>query len=66
MRRAGGVEPAARAELYGQVIGKVQDDNPLIYMYRLRSLTGVTSKVAGVEQYGNVVLRVSNAAFIED
>lgn len=60
------VEPTARAELYGQVIGKVQDDNPLIYMYRLRSLTGVTSNVAGVEQYGNVVLRVSNAAFIED
>lgn len=60
------VEPAARAELYGQVIDKVQEDNPLIYMYRLRSLTGVTSNVAGVEQYGNVVLRVSDAAFIED
>lgn len=57
---------AERADLYGQVVSQVQEDNPLAYMYRIRNLTGVANTVAGVEQFGNVVLRVSDAAFVKE
>lgn len=57
---------AERADLYGQVVSQVQEDNPLVYMYRIRNLTGVANSVAGVEQFGNVVLRVSDAAFVKE
>lgn len=59
------IDPAERAELYGQVVTKVQADNPIIYLYRTRSLTGHADEVAGISTYADGVVRLSNAAFVE-
>lgn len=59
------IDPAERAELYGQVVTQVQEDNPIIYLYRTRSLTGYTSEVAGISTYADGVVRLSHAAFVE-
>jgi peptide/nickel transport system substrate-binding protein len=54
---------AARRDLYGQVITKIHDDAPLIYLYRQKNLTGVSSKVVGVNVYGDGLLRFGSAGF---
>ncbi|WP_454859783.1 ABC transporter substrate-binding protein [Promicromonospora soli] len=59
------IDPAERAELYGQAVTQVQEDNPIIYLYRTRSLTGYTSEVAGIANYADGVVRLSHAAFVE-
>lgn len=59
------IDPAERAELYGQVVTQVQEDSPIIYLYRTRSLTGYTSEVAGISTYADGVVRLSHAAFVE-
>ncbi|WP_036967347.1 ABC transporter substrate-binding protein [Promicromonospora kroppenstedtii] len=59
------IDPAERAELYGQVVTKVQADNPIIYLYRTRSMTGYADEVAGISTYADGVVRLSNAAFVE-
>ena len=59
------ISPAERAELYGQVVTQVQEDNPIIYLYRTRSLTGYTSEVAGISTYADGVVRLSHSAFVE-
>lgn len=53
-----------RAELYGQVVEQLQEDNPLIYLYRQRSLTAYTTDVAGIETFADGVVHLSNAAFL--
>ncbi|GAB3542365.1 ABC transporter substrate-binding protein [Arthrobacter tecti] len=55
-----------RAELYGQVVQRIQEDNPLIYLYRQRSLTAYTNNVAGIETFADGVVHLSNAAFLAD
>ncbi len=59
------IDPAERAELYGQVVTQVQKDNPIIYLYRTRSLTGYVSEVAGISTYADGVVRLSHAAFVD-
>ncbi|GAA2229604.1 ABC transporter substrate-binding protein [Promicromonospora sukumoe] len=59
------IDPAERAELYGQVVTQVQQDNPIIYLYRTRSLTGYADEVAGISTYADGVVRLSNAAFVD-
>ncbi|MFI2489782.1 ABC transporter substrate-binding protein [Promicromonospora kroppenstedtii] len=59
------IDPAERAALYGQVVTKVQADNPIIYLYRTRSMTGYADEVAGISTYADGVVRLSNAAFVE-
>lgn len=59
------IDPAERAELYGQVVTKVQADNPVIYLYRTRSLTGYANEVAGISTFADGVVRLSNAAFVD-
>ncbi|MGW2094016.1 ABC transporter substrate-binding protein [Promicromonospora sukumoe] len=59
------IDPAERADLYGQVVTKVQEDNPVIYLYRTRSLTGHANEVAGISTYADGVVRLSNAAFVD-
>lgn len=59
-------DQAERAELYGQVIKQVQEDNPLIYLYRQRSLTAYTDNVTGIETFADGVVHLSNAAFVAD
>jgi len=54
---------AARRDLYGQVITKLHDDAPLIYLYRQKNLTGVSSKIVGVNVYGDGLLRFGSAGF---
>jgi peptide/nickel transport system substrate-binding protein len=54
-----------RADLYGQVVEIVQEDNPVIYLYRVRSLTAYTTDIAGVETFADGVVHLSHAAFVE-
>lgn len=56
----------ARAELYGRVVQQVHVDNPILYLYRVRSLTGYTADVAGVATYPDGVVRLGHAAFVEE
>lgn len=55
----------ARAKLYGQVVKQVQADNPVIYLYRVRSLTAYSTKVAGIDTFADGVVHLSNAAFVK-
>ncbi|WP_328293971.1 ABC transporter substrate-binding protein [Kineococcus sp. NBC_00420] len=60
-------DPAQRAELYGKLVTVVQRDNPIVYLYRQRSITGYTTQdpgVAGIETYADGVVRLSRAAFL--
>ncbi len=54
-----------RAALYGQAVTKVQQDNPIIYLYRVRSLTAYTTNVAGIQTYADGVVHLSGAAFVD-
>ncbi|MCZ2401876.1 ABC transporter substrate-binding protein [Paenarthrobacter sp. Z7-10] len=54
-----------RAALYGQVVKKVAQDNPIIYLYRVRSLTAYSKKVAGIETYADGVVHLRDAAFVQ-
>ncbi|NAZ74804.1 ABC transporter substrate-binding protein [Kineococcus sp. T13] len=69
-RAAQSTDPAVRAQLYGQVVTIVQRDNPIVYLYRVRSITGYVSSgedaVAGVETYADGVVRLGRAAFVTE
>ncbi|GAB2602319.1 ABC transporter substrate-binding protein [Kribbella endophytica] len=56
-------DQAERIKLYGDVVAKLQQDDPLIYMYRQRNLTGVSKKVLGVQTYPDGVIRTAFAGF---
>lgn len=56
---------AERAALYGDVVERLHEDNPLIYLYRQRSLTAYSTDIAGVETFADGVVHLSSAAFIE-
>ncbi|MBC7725306.1 MAG: ABC transporter substrate-binding protein [Burkholderiaceae bacterium] len=58
-------DSAERADLYGQVVEIVQEENPIVYLYRVRSLTGYTTDIAGVETFADGVVHLSNVAFVE-
>jgi peptide/nickel transport system substrate-binding protein len=55
---------AERASLYGRAVELLQKENPIVYTYRLRSLTVHTRRVAGVEVYSDGVVRLGKAAFV--
>ncbi|MFJ9366908.1 ABC transporter substrate-binding protein [Nocardia sp. NPDC101769] len=59
-------DTARRAELYGQAVQIIQKDNPYLYTYRERLLTVHSTKVTGIEQYPDGVVRVGKAAFLTD
>ncbi|GAA2025562.1 ABC transporter substrate-binding protein [Pseudokineococcus marinus] len=61
-----GTDQAARAEVYGEVVTKVQEDDPVVYLYRQRNLTAHTDEVAGVQTFADGVVRLSRAAFVGD
>ena len=52
---------AERQGLYAQVVDKLHQDNPLIYLYRQRNLTGVSTKVKGVQVFPDGVVRLGFA-----
>ncbi|MFI5707390.1 ABC transporter substrate-binding protein [Kribbella sp. NPDC051620] len=56
-------DQAQRVQLYGQVVTKLQQDDPLIYLYRQRNLTGVTKKVLGVQTFPDGVIRTAFAGY---
>jgi peptide/nickel transport system substrate-binding protein len=56
-------DKAERIKLYGEVVTKLQQDDPLIYLYRQRNLTGVSKKVLGVQTYPDGVIRTAFAGF---
>jgi peptide/nickel transport system substrate-binding protein len=55
-----------RTRLYGEVVKQVHVDNPILYLYRVRSLTGYTDNVAGIATYPDGVVRLGGAAFVEE
>jgi peptide/nickel transport system substrate-binding protein len=58
-------DPAQRKALYGQLQGLLDDDAPLVYLYRQRNLTGVTKKVSGVQVFPDGIIRVARAGFTQ-
>ncbi|MGY4765983.1 ABC transporter substrate-binding protein [Kribbella sp. CWNU-51] len=56
-------DKAQRIKLYGDVVTKLQQDDPLIYMYRQRNLTGVSKKLLGIQVYPDGVIRTAFAGF---
>ncbi len=57
---------AKRAELYGQAVQIIQQDNPYLYTYRIRVLTVHSTRVTGIEAYPDGVIRLGKAAFTAD
>jgi peptide/nickel transport system substrate-binding protein len=55
------LDKAKRTELYGKVVAKLQEDDPLIYLYRQRNITAFTNRVKGVQVYPDGVIRVAFA-----
>ncbi|MBO0846879.1 MAG: ABC transporter substrate-binding protein [Nocardioides sp.] len=54
---------AKRAQLYGEVQTQAQKDDPIIYLYRQRNLTGVSKDVSGVQVYPDGIIRVAFAGY---
>jgi peptide/nickel transport system substrate-binding protein len=54
---------AQRKQLYAQAVEKLHQDDPLIYLYRQRNLTGVSNTVKGVQVFPDGVIRVGFAGF---
>lgn len=59
-------DTAQRAELYGQAVQVLQQQNPIVYTYRLRNLTVHSTGVTGIEVYSDGVVRLGKAAFLAD
>jgi peptide/nickel transport system substrate-binding protein len=53
-----------RAQLYGQASQLIQQQNPLVFTYRLRNLTVQSRKVTGIQMYSDGVVRLGKAAFL--
>jgi peptide/nickel transport system substrate-binding protein len=58
-------DKAQRVKLYGDVVKKLQEDDPIIYMYRQRNLTGVSKKLAGIQVFPDGVIRTAFAGFTQ-
>ncbi|GAB2644691.1 ABC transporter substrate-binding protein [Kribbella swartbergensis] len=58
-------DKAERIKLYGDVVTKLQQDAPIIYLYRQRNLTGVSKKVLGIQVFPDGVLRAAFAGFAQ-
>ena len=59
-------DTAKRADLYGKAIAQVQEDNPIVYLYRQRNLTGLSKQIAGVSVFSDGVVRISGAAYLAE
>jgi peptide/nickel transport system substrate-binding protein len=54
-----------RKELYGKIVTKIQQDAPLIYLWRQKNIIGVSDKVSQVRMYGDGIVRFGAAGFVE-
>jgi peptide/nickel transport system substrate-binding protein len=52
-----------RRDTYGQIVKKLQEDAPLIYLYRQKNLTGLRNSIVGVQVFGDGILRFGTAGF---
>ena len=50
-----------RRDLYGKVVERLHETDPLIYLYRQRNLTGVSTSLKGVQVFPDGVVRVAFA-----
>jgi peptide/nickel transport system substrate-binding protein len=50
-----------RVRLYGEIVRKIHDADPIVYTYRRRNFTGVTNAVTGVQTFADGVVRVAFA-----
>jgi peptide/nickel transport system substrate-binding protein len=57
--------PAQRRTFYGQLQTVLDDDAPLVYIYRQRNLTGVSKKLSGVQVFPDGIIRVARAGFTQ-
>lgn len=53
-----------RIDLYGQVTAQLQKDNPYLFVYRERNLTGVASGVASVTMDPTAIINVAFAGHV--
>jgi peptide/nickel transport system substrate-binding protein len=55
---------AKRRDLYGKVIQKIQEDGPIIYLYRTTNLIGVNQNVGQLKVYADYVMHFDTAGFV--
>lgn len=58
------VDTEERAQTYSEAVHIVQRDLPIVYLYRLISLTGYTTDVTNVATYADGVVRLGRAAYL--
>jgi peptide/nickel transport system substrate-binding protein len=56
---------AKRRDLYGKVVTQIQQDNPIIYLYRTANLIGLNNKVGQLKVYADYVMHFDTAGFVE-
>ncbi|WP_433284802.1 ABC transporter substrate-binding protein [Pseudonocardia sp. CA-142604] len=54
-------DQAERVRLYGEIVTKIHEADPIVYLYRQRNLTGVTDSVSGVQVFPDGIVRVAFA-----
>jgi peptide/nickel transport system substrate-binding protein len=57
------LDVAQRRRLYAQAVTKLHQDDPIVYLYRQRNITGVSDSVKGVQVFPDGVIRVAFAGF---
>ncbi|WP_229821166.1 MULTISPECIES: ABC transporter substrate-binding protein [Streptomyces] len=62
-RASRSTDAAERGDLYGRAVEVIQRENPIVYTYRQRYLTAVSTSVAGVQVYSDGVVRLGRAAY---
>jgi peptide/nickel transport system substrate-binding protein len=55
---------AKRKEIYGKVVSRIQQDSPLIYLYRTKNLVGLGGNVGQVRMFSDAILRLDAAGFV--
>lgn len=58
-------DASKRKELYGKIVTKIQQDAPLIYLWRQKNILGLSDKVSQVKMYGDGIVRFGTAGFVE-
>ncbi|MEU4673524.1 ABC transporter substrate-binding protein [Amycolatopsis sp. NPDC023774] len=58
------IDTKQRASLYGQAVRLIQQQNPIVYTYRVRNLTVHSTRVTGIQVYADGVVRLGKAAFV--
>ncbi|QRP50114.1 ABC transporter substrate-binding protein [Amycolatopsis sp. FDAARGOS 1241] len=58
------IDTKQRAALYGKAVQLIQQQNPIVYTYRVRNLTVHSTRVTGIQVYADGVVRLGKAAFL--